>query len=147
MAYSTQQKKAIFQVLERSKVPLTPVEILEKAQESVPKIGIATIYRQLNTLQNEGQVTLLEIPQSTPRYLLSRDLSSAYMLCSDCKKAIPLKDELHELNSLSQTQFEVSSYQVFFYGTCKERCKDSLRNTSPPQNGVYSRSHLEQTLK
>jgi Fur family ferric uptake transcriptional regulator len=122
MAYSTQQKMAIQKVLEESREPLKPTDLLFHARKEVPGLGIATVYRFLNALQKEGRVDIVEVPQSSPRYILSKDRCSTYFLCTKCDRLFPLREETQELSSLSLTQFDVSSYQGFFYGACKEKC-------------------------
>lgn len=122
MAYSTDQKIAIQKVLAESKEPLKPTDILKTARLSIPTLGIATVYRHLQGLQKEGRVEVIEVPQSSPRYILSNDRCSSYFLCTQCDRLFPLREESQEINSVMLTQYDVSSYQGFYYGACKEKC-------------------------
>ena len=123
MAYSTDQKMAIQKVLEDSKEPLKPTNLLAIARRSTPTLGLSTVYRYLKVLQKEGRVEVIEVPQSAPRYILSKDRCSSYFLCTKCDQLFPLREESQEINSLLMTQYDVSSYQGFYYGACKENCR------------------------
>ena len=68
MDRSTKQKRAIEAVLRNHRNPLTAMEILGLALQEVPSIGIATVYRSLKSLANDGQVVSVEIPGEPPRY-------------------------------------------------------------------------------
>ncbi|MFN4901404.1 MAG: transcriptional repressor, partial [Betaproteobacteria bacterium] len=50
MPRSTKQRAAIAEALRRAARPLLPPEILSDAQQSVPNLNLATIYRNLNLL-------------------------------------------------------------------------------------------------
>jgi Fe2+ or Zn2+ uptake regulation protein len=52
---TTRQKEAIKAVLEEQAGPLLPDDIHRLAVKSVPSLGIATVYRSLKNLQEEGR--------------------------------------------------------------------------------------------
>ena len=72
MIRNTQQGNAIRQVLKKAGRPLSPQEIFDTAQREVSGLGIATVYRNLKSLQEEGLVNTVELPGQPPRWELSR---------------------------------------------------------------------------
>ena len=54
MERSTRQRSAIRQVIDEARRPLSPPEVLELAQQQVAAMGMATVYRNLKLLLDEG---------------------------------------------------------------------------------------------
>ena len=71
MERSTIQRSAIHDALKRAGRPLLALEVLELACETVPRIGIATIYRNLKTMVDEGLLRQVVLPGENPRFELS----------------------------------------------------------------------------
>ena len=62
----TRQRSIIQQVLLEANRPLSPHDILEAAQPSVPGLGIATVYRAIHTMMTEGALVVVEMPGEAP---------------------------------------------------------------------------------
>ena len=56
MVRNTHQGNAIRQALKKAGRPLSAQEVLNLAQKKVPGLGIATVYRNLKSLQQDGSV-------------------------------------------------------------------------------------------
>ncbi len=54
MKRNTVQKTAINDVLNRATLPLSAEELLTKARKAAPKMNLATLYRNLKSLVEEG---------------------------------------------------------------------------------------------
>ena len=68
----THQRNAIRQVLQNAGRPLSPHEIFDMAQRKVSGLGIATVYRNLKSLQEEGAIVAVELPGQPPRWEVLR---------------------------------------------------------------------------
>ena len=64
----TRQRDALLQALQGSARALTPAELCELAQQQVATLNLSTVYRQLNTLQELGVVTRVDLPGQSARY-------------------------------------------------------------------------------
>lgn len=56
MPYSTKQRQAVLQGLERHKAAVTASELAEELRRSGCSVGLATVYRQLERLAETGRV-------------------------------------------------------------------------------------------
>ena len=63
---STKQRAAIEQAMAEADRPLAPQEVLELAQASLPGLGIATVYRALKAMAEEGFLHEVHLPERTP---------------------------------------------------------------------------------
>ncbi len=68
MKRNTVQKTAINDVLHRATLPLSAEELLTQARKTAPKMNLATLYRNLKSLVEEGTVTRVTHPQSGVLY-------------------------------------------------------------------------------
>jgi Fe2+ or Zn2+ uptake regulation protein len=63
---STKQRAAIEQAMAKAGRPLAPQEVLELAQATLPGLGIATVYRALKAMAEEGFLHEVHLPERTP---------------------------------------------------------------------------------
>ena len=90
MERNTRQRSAIRDAIALADRPLLPQEVLEAAQHEVPGLGIATVYRNLKVLVEEGDLadlgplkTLLRRMAPQGFTLEDHDLT-LYGRCKDC---------------------------------------------------------------
>jgi Fur family transcriptional regulator, ferric uptake regulator len=62
MIRNTKQRSAIQTILTEAKQPLSVEEILAAAQQAVKGTGIATVYRHIRSLLDDGVIVPVEIP-------------------------------------------------------------------------------------
>lgn len=62
MERNTRQRDAIRQVFEAVPRPLGPAEVLDYGRKHVSKLGIATVYRTINSLVESGWLVPVELP-------------------------------------------------------------------------------------
>ena len=62
MERQTRQRAAIDRVFTETARPLDPREVLAAARRYVPRLGIATVYRAIKTLSDEGRVVPVTLP-------------------------------------------------------------------------------------
>jgi len=94
-------------------------EIYEKIKELFPTISLATIYKNMNSLKEEGIITEICIHQK-PKYEIFK-AEHAHFICKNCGKVydVPLsKKIIKEVNE----QFPNSQKELYIYGICEE-CK------------------------
>ena len=119
MDRSTKQKRAIGAVLRDHRNPLTAMEILGLALQEVPSIGIATVYRSLKSLTNDGQVVSVEIPGEPPRYERADKGHHHHFLCRTCGGVFELEKCLDGIKKLAPPRFRVEDHEIILYGACE----------------------------
>lgn len=119
MSRRTQQRKAIRQVFECEGRPLTPLEVLDSAQKSGCSLGIATVYRNLKSLMDEGYLEAVELPKEPTRYELANQGPHHHFQCEDCTRVyfLPVEVPVHPRKH-SLDKFRIERQSVVFYGRC-----------------------------
>lgn len=134
--YATRQRTAVLSYLKNnSDSHLSASDIQRGLFDTGYQMGLATIYRHLRNLEEEGLVisnkmegvswvTYRLMPADEP------DLSSKFFLkCEDCGQVVNFKcDEIRHLYKHLELdhQFKVNQNKTIFYGHCG--CKGSIDN-------------------
>ena len=120
MQRRTEQRHAIRDVLEHTIRPLTPQEVLEAAKASVPGLGIATVYRNLKVLFEDGVLTTVEVPGAPARYEMACQDPHHHFQCESCNRVFNMPMRANSLVTLVPEDFVVRNHQVLFYGFCPD---------------------------
>jgi len=118
MTRKTRQRDAIRGAFVRAGRPLGPQEVLEMAQDEVPGLGIATVYRALKSLVDGGALKVIEIPGQSPCYEISELAHHHHFHCRSCGKVYDVDGCLAGITKLCPQGFSVESHEIFFYGRC-----------------------------
>src|SRR5581483_8025794 len=82
----TRQRDAIRSAIRASHRPLTPREVLQAARTSVQALGLATVYRTLKLLVDQGQVQAIHLPGESPRYESAASGHHHHFRCTACDR-------------------------------------------------------------
>lgn len=101
---------------------MTPPEILEKAQRLVPKLGIATVYRNIKAMADVGEISAVPLPGDRLYYELSHKAHEHHhhFQCNQCERVFDVHGCDDGFASLVPQGFIVQSHDLTLYGTCPE---------------------------
>ncbi len=120
MERSTSQRQAIRHVLEEADHPLKPHEILAVAKHDVPGLGIATVYRTIKSLIEDGWLVPVDLPGETARYEVANRPHHHHFLCRRCDRVFVLDGCPWNMRATLPAGFKLESHQVILYGICKD---------------------------
>jgi Fur family ferric uptake transcriptional regulator len=118
MQRDTKQRQAIRRAIDEAGRPLSPREVLEAARVHQPGLGIATVYRTLKALVEEGALTQVELPGEPPRYETHGKRHHHHFHCRACDRVYELEGCPEGLRSLTPAGFSLESHEVVLYGRC-----------------------------
>lgn len=121
----TKQRESLLKLLYNNEEHNTPDELYEalKAMDPNQNIGIATIYRTLNLLEESGMVTSISFGSAGKKFELANKPHHDHMICKSCNKIIEFQDDTIEQKQLKIAKehgFKLSSHLMQLYGTCKD---------------------------
>ena len=120
MERTTIQRSAIFAALQQAGRPLLAQEVFELACQTVPRIGIATIYRNLKTLIDEGALRQVILPGENPRFELAGHGHHHHFQCHTCHKVFDIHSCPTDLAALAPKGFKVEDHDLTLYGRCSD---------------------------
>lgn len=119
MERNTQQRRAILKVLEETQRPLSVQEVLELAQEDSPRLGIATVYRNLKALVAEEKLTAVDMPGNLVLYEMPRKEHHHHFTCTRCQRVFDVDACGFNFRELVPRGFRIQEHEIFLSGFCK----------------------------
>ena len=121
----TRQRDSIRDVFLSADGPLNPAEVLARAQAETPRLGIATVYRTLKLLVDEGVLRTVDLPGDTARYELVNRPHHHYFQCHDCGVVLNIYACPGSLKALAPEGCVVETHEVWLAGKCAECAPES----------------------
>ncbi|RKD34611.1 Fur family transcriptional regulator [Thermohalobacter berrensis] len=125
---TTQRRVIIDVILENQGNHLSPEEIYSKVKDKYPEIGLATVYRTLQLLEELNVIYKLNFNDGCNRYEINSGNDyhhHHHLICLNCGKVIEVKlDLLEDLEEKIEKEgdFKIVDHNVKFFGYCNE-CK------------------------
>jgi Fur family ferric uptake transcriptional regulator len=116
----TRQLRAIQDVLDRANRPMSIDEIRSAAQTHEGGLGVATVYRTVKTLIEEGTVLAVSLPGEAPRFELSGKGHHHHFQCNECGRVFETKACGDSLRRLLPRRFQLTGHEIVLYGRCSE---------------------------
>ncbi len=115
----TKQRRAILAALQGDTSHPTAEEIYLRVKRELPHISLATVYRNLRRLAEEGLVQEIPTPHGPARY----DPTTRphyHFLCDECGRVydvrLAVQNRFH--HELALQGFKVRAHEMMFYGLC-----------------------------
>lgn len=116
---TTRQRQVLRDVFTDAGRPLRAQEAHELAQQELPRLGQATVYRAINDLVTEGWLRSVELPGEPARYERTGLGHHHHFHCRQCQRVYDIHDCPGNLRSLAPKGFVVESHEVVLYGVCE----------------------------
>jgi Fur family ferric uptake transcriptional regulator len=116
----TRQRTTILDALAAAHRPLLPQEVLEAAHATLPRLGIATVYRQLKQLVEEGALQVVRLPGENARYEPARHAHHHHFQCRVCQRVFDVHACPGDLARLAPEGFTVEDHELTLYGLCRD---------------------------
>jgi Fur family transcriptional regulator, ferric uptake regulator len=132
---NTRARRAVVDALLASLGPVSPAELLEAGRKTHPALGLVTVYRTLDILEQLGLVRKLHLEEGCHSYALStaalradrndhvrgEDAHGHHIICQECHRAVEFAgcDMDAVIASVrQQTGFAVRSHWLEMFGLC-----------------------------
>ncbi len=118
----TTQRQVILEELAKVKTHPTASEIYDMVRKRLPRIGLGTVYRNLELMADNGMILKLEVGGTQKRFDATTD-NHYHIRCARCGKVddleIPVFDILTEEASTASS-YQILGHHVEFSGICPE---------------------------
>jgi Fe2+ or Zn2+ uptake regulation protein len=117
----TDARRAVVEIMAESKHALTPVEIYDEARAAHPALGLVTVYRTLEALEEQGLIQRVHQPQGCQAFIPAPSGHQHLLLCRQCGKAALFEgDDLETLirSIARRTGFQITEHWLQLFGLC-----------------------------
>ena len=121
----TKQREILLKTLYNNDEHFTPERLYLFIKETYPElnIGIATVYRTLNLLEESEMVTSISFGSQGKKFELANKPHHDHLICKSCNKIIEFQDATIERKQLAVAKehgFTLTGHMMQLYGTCPE---------------------------
>ncbi|MBN2406314.1 MAG: transcriptional repressor [Elusimicrobia bacterium] len=125
----TVSRQAILDVFAKKSGHLTADDVYMCIRKNSPGMGIATVYRNLEFLREQGLLSKYNFGEGSAHYELNDDEREHHhhLICKSCGKVIDYSEFVdRELKLIKDTEkelskkhkFDIESHELCFYGKC-----------------------------
>ena len=118
MERRTRQRNAIWLAFERAARPLGPQEALDLAQREVPRLGMATVYRNIRSLVSDGRLRVVELPGAPDRYEIAGKDHHHHFHCRSCDGVFEVETCQGDFDAITPSGFRLEDHEITLYGLC-----------------------------
>ena len=117
----TPQRAAILKVLTESPDHPSVEQVYAAVSPDFPMTSLATVYKTINMLKEEGEVLELGFANESSRYDGSKPYPHPHLICVRCQRIID--PEIDQFDGLSRELAQKYGYQILnqrvdFFGVC-----------------------------
>lgn len=115
--------RVLVEVLVSTERALEPVELYDLGRREYPRLGLVTVYRTLDKLQELGLVQRIHQEKGCHRYLRAARGHEHVLLCSRCGRAVYFSgDDLSALFAklAQRTGFIIQEHWLQLMGLCED---------------------------
>jgi Fur family transcriptional regulator, ferric uptake regulator len=121
----TGARRAVIDVIQKSRQALTPVQVFDRARKKYRELGLVSVYRTLEKLEELGLVQRVHQPQGCQAFVTAGEGHQHLLLCQQCGTVTLFEgDDLEGLiNSIARrTGYQIKDHWLQLFGLC-ENCK------------------------
>ncbi len=117
----TRQRRAVVEVVTRAHTRFSAADILTKAQRTCPDLGLTTVYRTLEILEELGAIRRVHLDDGCEGFAPASAEHGHHLICSRCQETIEFED--CNLSTLlrrvsEQTGFTIQQHWLELVGLC-----------------------------
>ncbi len=124
----TTQRQIILEELGKVTSHPTANEVYDMVRKRLPRIGLGTVYRNLELLAENGVILKLEVGGTQKRFDATIE-SHYHIRCSVCGRVddvdIEVQEEINEIAAKS-CDYKILGHHIEFSGICKD-CSDKAK--------------------
>lgn len=128
----TPQRRAVLDIIVGNEGKhLSTEEIYELVKKDCPEIGLATVYRTLQILEDMNLIFKLNLDDGKYRFELSHaeeDHHHHHLICTNCGKVTEVEGDLLETLEKEiekKFNFKITNHILKFFGNCS-KCEEKL---------------------
>lgn len=138
--HATRQRAALSEVLAEAVGPLTAEEVWERARKRFPRIGLRTVFRNLQERLEEGSLARVSFPGQPTAYEKPSPRHHPHFSCLKCANIFSLDCETPDVRPLCTLPpgFRAVGSEVTLFGYCSDcgappSASQVKTRPSPPQ--------------
>lgn len=106
----TGARRAVVEIVQASVRTLTPVEVFDRARKRYSALGLVTVYRTLEKLEELHLIQRVHQPQGCQAFISASHAHEHLLLCQNCGRVAFFEGD--DLDALIQSISKKTGYQI-----------------------------------
>lgn len=128
----TRQREIVLNILYHSDTHFTPESLYMEIKRKEPNlnVGIATVYRTLNLLEDSQIVTSLSFGAAGKKFELANKPHHDHLICKNCGKIVEFENSIVERQQAliaKEHKFKLTGHLMQLYGICETCAQSKVR--------------------
>jgi Fur family ferric uptake transcriptional regulator len=124
----TAPRQAVVEAIAGTRRLMTPLEVYETAHREYPKLGLVTVYRTVEKLEELGLIQRVHQPSNCQAFVAAAQGHQHLLICESCGAVQYFSGEHERMEALIEAVADDSGYHVHehwlqLFGIC-ERCQE-----------------------
>ena len=123
----TTQRQIILEELSKVKTHPTAGEVYDMVRKRLPRIGLGTVYRNLELMAENGMIMKLEVGGTQKRFDATTD-AHYHIRCSCCGRVddidVPVIDSLVDA-AAENSSYQIHGHHIEFTGICSKCSREA----------------------
>ena len=120
MPRRTPQRAAVERAFEAEARPLSAAEVLASGRSDLPALGIATVYRHLRALVEEGWLAAIDLPGAGARFERAGKAHHHHLVCRECDRVLEVPGCALGPQPRLVEGHRVEGHEVVLFGLCRD---------------------------
>jgi Fur family transcriptional regulator, ferric uptake regulator len=119
----TGARRAVVETIEKSTRALTPLEVYDRARKKYHALGLVTVYRTLEKLEELHVIQRVHQPMGCQAFISASSGHQHLLLCKKCGQANLFEgDDLDELmkSIARKTGYQITEHWLQLFGLCQD---------------------------
>jgi len=119
----TEARRAVVETVERSTRALTPLEVYDLARKKYRALGLVTVYRTLEKLEELHIIQRVHQPMGCQAFISASSGHQHLLLCKNCGQASMFEgDDLDGLmrSIARKTGYQITEHWLQLFGLCQD---------------------------
>lgn len=121
----TEARRAVVEVIQKATRALTPVQVFDFARKKYAALGLVSVYRTLEKLEELHLIQRVHQPQGCQAFIAAPHAHEHLLLCENCGQVTFFEGD--DLNALiaaisEKTGYQIREHWLQLFGLC-QNCK------------------------
>ena len=121
----TAPRQAVVDVIASSLRLLTPLEVYELARERHPRLGLVTVYRTVEKLEELGLIQRVHQPFGCQAFVATAPGHQHLLICQNCGRVEYFSGDREKMDDLiaevgHDSGFQIKDHWLQLFGVCSE---------------------------
>lgn len=129
----TAPRQVVVDVIASSPRLLSPLDVYELAREHYPKLGLVTVYRTVEKLEELGLIQRVHQPSGCQAFVATAPGHQHLLICQHCGRVEYFSGDREKMDDLiaevaQDSDFQINDHWLQLFGVCAE-CRQEMKSS------------------